>query len=206
MQHYRLESVHTGQTLYEGRFYSLVACLENAIANRINLNFVNLRNLNLSNANLDDGLLAHADFTNTNLSGANLSEATLSGALFNGAALYNTFLCESDLTRCDFKNASFGATDIHDADLSRSQFSTLSCFTLDFTRARSMNGCVFFNPDGKICKMSRPPIVIRGLMHDPIVLMDDTIKAGHNLLDHPKLEALGHKLYRRELRRRAGGS
>lgn len=205
MQYYRIQSTQTGETLYDGTFYSFKACLESAVSTGANLAFANLRNLNLSNANLDDGALAYADFTNSNLSGANLSETTLSGARFNGAALYNTFLCESDLTRCDFKNASFGATDIQDADISKAQFSTLSCFTLDFTRARSMNGCMFFNPDGQICKMSKPPIVIRGLMHDPIILMDNTIKSGANILNNPKLKTLGQKLTTRELRKRLGG-
>lgn len=202
MQYYRIYSNHNSQTLFEGRFYSFKACLERAVSDNISLAHADLKNLNLSNANLDGADFSQADFSNTNLTGANLTESNLHSASFNGAALYNTFLCESDLSGCDFKNASFGATDIHDTNLTRAQFSTQSCFTLDFTKARSMIGCLFFNPDGKVCAMSRPPIVIRGLTHEPIILMDNTIKSGANILNHPKLEALGQKLTTRELRRR----
>ncbi|MCC6597668.1 MAG: pentapeptide repeat-containing protein [Alphaproteobacteria bacterium] len=204
MTQYQLRSTQNNSLIFEGNFTSFRACLEHAVNLRLNLEHIDLSHKNLSNAHLDEALLRGANFTGTNLSGANLSDSQLSGACFDSAALYNTCLALSDLEGCNFENASFGATDIHGTILDHARFSTLSCFSLDFTRARQMGGCHFVNPDGRICRMSRPPIVIRGLGREPLVLMDEDIKAGHNLLDRTRLERIGRKLTMRALKQRLG--
>lgn len=202
MTNYQLRTTKDNTLLFEGDFTSFRACLERAVHLKLNLDHIDLRHKNLSNASLDAAEMRGADFTGANLTGANISESSLAGALFTGAALYNTCLALSDLEGCGFENASFGATDVFGANLSRARFSTLSCFTLDFTRTRAMRGCVFINPDGRVSRMSRPPVVVRGLRLDPVVLMDEDVKAGQNLIDRARIERMGHKLASRELHRR----
>lgn len=188
--------------MFEGRFKSFKACLEQAVRDRVALNCVSLRNLNLINVNLDDAIMPGADLSGSNLSGTNMSEAYLKGAAFNGSALFNVCFNDSNMSACDFTDASFGATDIHGSIISHAQFSTLSCFTLDFVQTREMGGCIFINPDGHICDMSRPPVVIRGIGRSPIILLDKHIKAGHNIIDQKRLRPLVEKLSVRTLRRR----
>ncbi len=202
MTYYALRSTRDSTVLYEGHFHSFVACLEQAVREKTPLPSLDLSHKNLSNAMLDDAILPYADLRHTNLTGTNLSESDLKEANFEGATLYNTCLALSNLTACNFENASFGATDIHNTILSHARFSTLSCFSLDFTHTRRMEHCEFITPDGQICKMSRPPIVIRGLGKAPLILLDDTVRAGHNRLDQHRLTALAPKLSLREVRRR----
>ncbi len=202
MTYYTLRSTRDSSVLYEGHFHSFVACLEHAIRNRIPLPHIDLRHKNLSNAMLDEAILPHADLSYTNLTGTNLSESYLKGASFEGAALYNTCLAISNLTACNFENATFGATDIHNTILSHARFSTLSCFSLDFTHTRQMEHCAFIHPDGKVSKMSRPPLVIKGFGKTPLIVLDDVVQSGHNVLNHTKLSALAPKLSLREVRRR----
>jgi hypothetical protein len=181
MQHYTIQSYKTKMPIFEGRFRSLCACLEAAVEENINLGHANLRNKNLTNACLDNALMPGADFTHANLTGANLSESVLRGAKFSGATLYNTCLACSDLRGAVFEDASFGATDITDSNLSQCSFSTLSCFSLDFSQVRTMQGCTFKNPDGSTSIMSRPPVVITGLGSMPLIFMDNHIKLGHDV-------------------------
>ncbi|MCB1720885.1 MAG: pentapeptide repeat-containing protein [Alphaproteobacteria bacterium] len=202
MQHHQIRSTADNTVLFEGRFESFKACLEQAVADRVALHCVNLRNQNLTNANLDDALMPGADFSGSNLTGANMSESYLKGANFKDAALYNTCFYDSNLSACNFEDAAFGATDIHGTILSHAQFSTLSCFSLDFVRAKAMSGCIFINPDGRVCEMSKPPIVVRGVGNAPIILLDNQIKAGHNVIDHKRLRPLLEKLSIRTVRKR----
>ncbi len=202
MKHFELRSTKNNSILFQGNFTTFTKCLEQAISDNVRLHHADLNNQNLSNANLDDAKLAEANFTNTNLSGANMSEAYLKGARFYNAALYNTCFCDSNLTACNFDNATFGGTDIFGAVIDKSQFSTLSAFTLDFGAARQMLGCIFITRDGKISRMSKPPIVINGMGKHPIVIMDDAVHSGHNLIDHKRLLPIAQKLSARTLRKR----
>ena len=188
--------------MFEGRFESFKACLEQAVKDWVALNCVDLRNKNLTNANLDDAILPGAALNGSNLTGANISEAYLKSADFSGSVLYNACFNDSNLTACNFADASFGATDIHGSIISRAQFSTLSCFHLDFTATRQMNGCIFINPDGCISEMSKPPLVIMGLSAQPIIFMDHHVKTGHNVIDQKRLEPLMEKLSSKALRNR----
>lgn len=194
MQNYQLRSIKDDAILFEGRFDTFKACLERAVTDRVALHCVDLRNQNLTNANLDDALMPGADFSGSNLTGANMSESYFKDASFNGAALYNTCFCDSNLSACNFENAAFGATDIHGAIITRARFSTLSCFGLDFVTARAMIGCIFINPDGTPCPMSRPPLVIRGLGNDILVLLDHHTKTGHNITESQRLRGILEKL------------
>ncbi len=174
----KLRSDQDNHLLYEGDFPTLTACLEQAVGEQINLKGVNLHNANLINANLDEAQLQNANLSGANLSGANLSESHLKGANMTGTALFNTCFCYSDLSYCDFGNSTFGGTDIAGCDISESRFSTLSAFTLNFDLARNMAGCVFRDPAGVLCAMSRAPVVIHGLQNGPVVLMDHHVKIG----------------------------
>lgn len=202
MKHHQLLSTTDGAILFEGQFQNFKHCLEQAVKDRVTLNNVALNGKNLTNINLDDAIMPGADFTGANLTGANLSEAYLKGANFTASALYNVCFNESNLTACNFTSAAFGATDIHGCIITNAQFSSLSCFTLDFVYAREMGGCIFINPDGRICAMSKPPVVIRGLNHRPIILLDHQVKFGHNVIDHKRLRPWAEKLSMRALKKR----
>ncbi|NCT40386.1 MAG: pentapeptide repeat-containing protein [Alphaproteobacteria bacterium] len=180
MKNYKLISKDTEKTLFSGFFQDFKTCLEEAVSRRIPLNKINLSGKNLSNANLDDGIFGEADFTNTNLTGANISESYCKGANFENASLFNTCLAYSNLTGCNFKHASFGATDMSAAIIDRAQFSTLSAFTIDFTKIRQMRGCTYHAHDGQISTLSKPPIVITGIAPSPIIMLDDHVYTGHH--------------------------
>jgi uncharacterized protein YjbI with pentapeptide repeats len=186
MKTQKIISSHNGRTLYEGSFESFKHCLEQGVIDRANLAGANLKNYNLSNACLDDGLLTGADFSGCNLTGANLSEARLRGALFCGADLYNTCLAYADVKSCDFTDAMFGATDITGADISNALFSTLSCFTLDFPSAASLQNCRFTNDAGQEFFWSRPPVVIRGLGLKPVIFTDQCWMHGTAIMPYPE--------------------
>lgn len=190
MPYYELKSFLENQILFEGQFPSFVECLERAVADRVDLSGIDLAKRNLSNANLDDAIMPNALLAGANLTGTNLSEAKMSGSNFFGAALYNTCLCYSDLTLCNFEDCRFGATDIAGAVLDGSRFSTLSTFSLDLINAGSMADCVFCDSSGQICQLSKPPVVIQGLFHQPLILMDKDMKIGNSLKARPELNAV----------------
>lgn len=202
MKLYQLRSTQNGKILFKGQFKSYKTCLEQAVRDKTPLPYIDLSYKNLTNANLDDAIMPHADFSHSNLSGANMSEAYINAANFTNASLYNTCFCDSAMTAGNFDGAFFGGTDIFGSLISRSQFSTLSAFSLDFKGARQMEDCIYINPNGRISAMSRPPIVISGLARKPIVIMDDTVKAGNNVIDHKRLAPLAQKLSSRMIRRR----
>jgi len=176
MQYYNLTRHNDKTIIFSGRYNSFIECLEDAVTKNIDLSYIDLRNKNLTNAELDSARMKKASFTGANLSGANLSESILSGSVFYNASLYNTCMCHSNLNMCDFRDASFGGTLIEGSDIRESMFSTLSCFDLDFHNASDMYGCLFATPDGALHAMSRRPIVLRGLVNVPIIILDNTIK------------------------------
>lgn len=204
MKHFRLLTCHTEETIFEGRFTSFIDCLETAIKLRINLSHIDLSHQNLTNANMDEAIMPSADFTGSNLSGANMSEGYFRGANFYNASLYNTCLCYANLSQCNFVNASFGGTDILGTILSSALFSTLSTFTLNFSASKSMQGCIFINPDGTTSNMTQPPIIINGISTQPIIILDKEIRNGHKILNHKRLLPLSGLLAHRTLRQRLG--
>ena len=182
MKNYKLVSAKTGETLFAGFFQDLKTCLEEAVIRRIPLHHINLKGQNLCNANLDDGIFGYADFSGTNLTGANLSESYCKGANFSETSLFNTCFAYSNLSMCKFKEASFGATDMTAALISGSEFSSLSAFSIDFTKIKQMNHCAFISHDGSVSSLSTAPIVITGLDQLPIIMLDEHIYRGHKRL------------------------
>ncbi len=178
MQYFYLKKQNTNEKLYAGYFKSKKHCLEDAVTRNIDLTAIDLSNENLENANLDNAIMPLANLRNANLSGANMSEAILTSALFHNAELYNTCLCDSDLSGADFRYASFGATLITNANLTATLFSTLSCFDLDFSSAKSMHGCAFEDHKGLKHTMSMQPIILKGVLTSPIVILDQSVKIG----------------------------
>lgn len=177
MTYYTITSIQDGRSLFSGKFPTFRACIETAIGTGISLRHADLCRTNLLNAMLDGADLRGADFTGANLGGANLSEAKLDDALFFGTCLINAALCESSLKGAQFIDSGFGATLIDAALLDQAHFSGLGTFSLDFTGVRTMRHCVFLNPCGTPCPMTRPPVVVQGLSR-PFILMDRHIKVG----------------------------
>ncbi|MCB1680499.1 MAG: pentapeptide repeat-containing protein [Alphaproteobacteria bacterium] len=166
------------RTLYAGEFHSMVECVQQAVSDNTNLAGADLSFCDLSNANLDGALMPGAILRGANLTGANLSEAVLTGCDLTNALLCNACLCESDLSLSRFEGALFGATQIAEATLSGSVFSTLSAWDLDFVNAREIHDCRFLQTDGSIIPFSSPPVVIRGLLHTPVIILGNTVKIG----------------------------
>ena len=178
MEHFKLKTYDSNTVIFSGQYNSFLECLEDAALSGLPLAGLDLKHQNLTNANLDGASLIRADFTGANLTGANLSEAYLQGGIFENTSLFNTCFCYSDLRSCDFRSASFGGTDITGANISHSTFSSLSCFDLDFWHTDNMDGCRYINPNGTISPMSQKPIIIKGLMNTPILILDHDVHIG----------------------------
>lgn len=197
MTYFTITSIQDGRILYSGEFSTFRDCIETAVSAGTSLQHADLRQANLLNASLDGADLRGADFTGTNLNGANLSEAKLDNALFYGTSLINAVLCESSLKGAQFIDSRLGATLIDSAALDQAHFSGLSTFSLDFTGVQTMRHCLFLNPCGTICPMTRPPVVIHGLSR-LFIVMDAHLKIGHSVyhLDQksgPHSGPAGHK-------------
>ncbi|MGH1403054.1 MAG: pentapeptide repeat-containing protein [Alphaproteobacteria bacterium] len=178
MRHYILKT-HTNQkTLFSGYYTSFIACLEEAVRQNIDLSHIDLRNTNLSNANLDGAQMPGAYLGGCNLSGINLSESDLHGSIFYNCALYNSCLSYSNLHNSDFRSADFGATLIEGCDITQCIFSSMSCFDLDFHLTENMDGCAFIESNGTVHSMSKQPIIIKGALNTPVIIMDQVIKIG----------------------------
>lgn len=202
MRLYQLRSTQNGKILYQGEFKSFQSMLEQTARDKTPVPYADMKHRNLSNADLDGLIAPHGDFSGSNLTGANISESYLNNSNFSGCALYNACLCESSIANSNFDGAFFGGTDIYDSLISHSQFSTLSAFSLDFQSVKEMKDCVFINANGRISKMSKPPIVIMGMRRSPTVFLDDTVKLGHNIIDRKRLQPLMEKLSTRLLKRK----
>lgn len=172
-----------GQTVFKGQFSTYKSCLEMAITDNVNLNNIDLKHQNLMGANLDGADFSRCDFSHANLTNANLSETNISDSIFHHTDLYNTCLAESTLQNCDFRDTNFGATHIYDSDLSGSHFSSLSCFSLPFMEAKTMDECLFWTAHKEKVFMTSPPVVIRGISPHPIIFLDDKIITENGLFD-----------------------
>ena len=178
MKNYKITTKDTNELLFAGYFKDFKSCLEAAVNKHTPLNNANLSHQNLSNANLDDGIFAGADFSGSNLSGVNISEAYCKGANFNRTSLFNASFAYSNLTNSDFQNSLFGGTDIVGALIDGSTFSTLSAFSLDFNNSRQMHDCKFVTPDNSSIEFSSPPITIKGLRPQLIIILENHILEG----------------------------
>ncbi len=167
----------TGTLIYQGRFQTAGACLEQAAADNVSLDYADLRNANLAGTALDGISMRYALLDRVNLTGANLSEARLDGASFRGATLQGACLAFSTMEHCNFDGTFFGATDIAGAVLDDSHFSTLSAFSLNFIDCTSLHGCTYQEDGEERCHFSSPPLVLHGLSL-PVVFMQDHLKIG----------------------------
>ncbi|MGH1398131.1 MAG: pentapeptide repeat-containing protein [Alphaproteobacteria bacterium] len=190
MQHHTITHKITNTLLFEGTFPTFKHMLETAISEGENLSHADLRYKNLSHANLDEAYLAHADFTGANLTGANMSEANLYGANLSHTALHNTCFAYSDLSEADFTGAHCGATDIAMAYLDECTFSDISCFTLNFKQATSMQNCRFTTQNGESSHFSKAPIIINGLIESPLIITENTAYIGYTQLNKRHLERI----------------
>ena len=146
MKTYIIRHALTHATLYENQAHDFKSCLEQAIANKVDVTGADFRFQDLSNANLDGASLNFCDFRDSNLSGANLSECHLRHVNFSGATLCNTCMAYSYLSKVCFDGAAFGATDIAYSSMIDCYFSTLSCFSLNFFLCEKIERCRFKMP------------------------------------------------------------
>lgn len=181
MAYFVIKSYQDNSILAEGEFPSLITCIEDCITNNVTLRYADLGYCNLMNGNFDGADFSHICFKGSNLTGVNLSEANLDFARFHHADLFNACFAYSTIKNADFSNANFGATDITQTELDYTLFSNLSCFDLNFFAAKSMNHCQYRASEGVLCKMTKHPIVIKGALNTPIIILDQVIKIGSEL-------------------------
>jgi len=194
MTYYQIKNYITNTPIYEGDFKTFSYCLEQAVADNVTLRYADLRHQNLSNANLDGAIITNSTFSGSNLMGANLSEANLCHSTFHNCDLQAACLSYSNLNTCDFRGALFGATLINDTSMEKAKFSTLSCFDLDFFSVVNMDGSTFCNGHDEIYEMSRSPIVIKGLLNTPVIILDKYIKIGSEVFSKAHLPQLTNVL------------
>lgn len=180
MKEYKIKSLNTKSILFQGRYPSMQACIEDAIATGTDLNHADLRRLDLSNITLDNAKLTHVNFTDSNLTGANLSETNLQHCIFQSADLYNVCLAYANIENCSFDGASFGATDIYQTVIKNCIFSNLTCFTLNFKNAKKFTRCRFVDLSGIEVPMRNAPVVVIGLADVPLIFMNDQVWRGHD--------------------------
>ena len=167
----------TGAVIYEGRFATARACVEQAVREGVCLDRADLRNANLAHAALDDIVMRGARLDGANLTGANLSEARLDGTSFINATLHAACLCLSSLAGCGFEGGLFGATDVTGSLMPSCRFSTLSAFSLNFIDAANLENCSFRNSQGLLCPFSKPPVTLHGLAL-PVIFLDRHLNIG----------------------------
>lgn len=178
MNNYTLKTYTENKPIFSGHYHSFIDCLEDAVKKNINLSHIDLRAQNLTNANLDGAHMPFADFKGANLIGCNLSECELQNSIFNDCVLYNTCFAYSEIKNSMFMGASFGATIIDGSNIQDCTFSTLSAFDLEFQTTRAMSGCRFIDPDFMHHDMSQPPVILKGIINTPIIILDKSIKIG----------------------------
>jgi hypothetical protein len=171
----QLKRINDDKVIYEGRYNSIRACVEDAIRQGETLDYIDLSGANLVNASLDGAKMRGASLKGANLSGANLSEADFRGSNFSEASLYNACFCWSNLASCNFHYAGFGATDISGAILNCCRFAGLSTFSLSFGESLSMKDCRYTDMHGRKMAMNSPPLVIGGLERSLAVIDEDVI-------------------------------
>lgn len=194
MPYFSLKTHTDESVLFDGYYPDFQDCLEDAVKQSVHLTEIDLSHQNLNNFNLDNALMQRANFSGANLSGTNLSEADLLGATYFDTTLYNTCFSYSCLENSDFRGASFGATLIEGCFMHESIFSTLSCFDLDFTSAESIEGSLFETPNGMHLEMSCHPVVVKGLLSKPIIILDHTIAIGMEVFPKSILPDLGRAI------------
>ncbi len=172
-----IKSIQNGNTLYEGDFTTVKACIERAVAEGVNLSHADLSYQNLAHANLDEAQLSGANFKCANLIGANLSEAMLDNADFTQCSLESTCFAFSSLKRANFTGSKFGGTYIEGATIDGAFFSGQSCFHLDFIQTHSMESCLYTDENNHQYIFSAPPLMIHGLPKT-CVIIGNHIKIG----------------------------
>ncbi len=182
MRYYSLKKHTNNKTIFGGYYNSFTECLEDAVKKCVDLSYIDLSHSNLSNANLDTAKMPHSNLHCVNLTGANLSESNLNNSNFSNSSLYNCCFSYSNLEKSDFSLADFGSTLINGSNLSQCNFSTLSCFDLDFQSTASMYECKFIINGDTELSMSTPPIIIKGILNTPVIIMDKAIKIGSRIL------------------------
>lgn len=178
MPYFELLNHATKNVIFCGQYPSFHDCLERAIKENISLSYIDLSHKNLTNISLDGAHMPNALFDGANLTGANMSEANLTQSSFKDCALFNCCFSYSNIEHSNFKGAYFGATLIEGANISGCIFSTLSCFDLEFMHVHNMSGCLFVMPDNSAHPMTKHPIVFKGVMNTPIIILDHVIKIG----------------------------
>lgn len=182
MKLYEIKDKRTQHILYEQKAKSFKETIEKAIQDNVCLNGADLSFQNLSNTNLDNAQLSYADFSNSNLSNANLSESCFKRSNFSNANMVGSCMAESDFTAVDFLYSDFGSNILSACTLDSAKFNTFSGFQLPFIQSESMQSCAFYNREILLFKTSRPPIVVIGLDDAPLLMAENNIYRGHNLL------------------------
>ena len=193
MQTIQLTSWSTNEILFQGQFNSFRECLENAIDKGVILNFLCLENQDLSLANLDGAIMNDAHIRYCNFRGANLSECELQKTHWTGCDMTEVCFKDTDLVCAKFQQCKMRDVHMQFADMRGMMVTCPEFLKGDFSRTPHMGGSVFL-ANGTAYAMSRPPVFVRGMPID-IVLLDDHIILGDMLvLRHDQLGIARHCL------------
>lgn len=187
---FKLVNYYTNCTIFDGWFYSIKECVEQAVIQGVCLDGVDLSGQNLSHANLDDAQMAGVYLRGANFNGANLSEAIFDYADFSGCDLSHACLAVSSLLNVNFGNASFSSTDVTDAIIRECSFKCPSVFSIPFKRAAAFTDCLYEDESFGEIVMKQPPIKLSGLPHD-IIFLDEVVRIGTDFISKKDLQNTG---------------
>lgn len=119
MKLFQIKKINSEDIIFQTKAESIKNCVENAVANCVDLIDADLSNTNLAYANLTNAKLRYVDFNNSNLSNVN----------FNNADLKHAYLRQSNLRGANLRGANISNCYLRCADFTGANFD-FGCFPL----------------------------------------------------------------------------
>lgn len=183
-----LRSWNDGAVLFSGTYTSVKACLEDAVAKDVPLDYLELADVDLAHANLDGARMNYARFTRCDLIDVNLSEASVIKAVFEECDLSNACLCDTVAVGARFDRSRMTDMDVHYADLRGVLVTCTDFLKVDFSNTAHMESSAFM-ARGVLCPMSRRPVFLRGLGLDMIMLDEHVLVGGIIILRRDQMQS-----------------
>lgn len=172
-----LRSWNNDAILFSGQYDTIKACVEDAVAKGVQLDYLDLADADLAHANLDGATMNYARFKRCDLRDANLSEASIIKATFDDCDLSDACLIDSIAIGTRFDQSKMSHIDVHYADLCGILVTCTDFLKTDFSNTAHMASSMFLS-HGMMCPMSRRPVFLRGLGLDMIMLDEHVLVGG----------------------------
>lgn len=187
-----LKSVR-GDTLFKSSYVTIKESVEEAVSEGVCLDYINLRKANLVGAHMDMAKMHGACLWGADLTSADMSDGCFDDADFRTVILKDACISDGSFINANFHGAYCSQMLVDGADLSGSKFSCPSIFSCDLVSAKSLKNSTYSHHGEIDCPLSDPPIVIRGL-DKQVVIMGSDILVG---ADHEKIGGNAH--YQKEI-------